>query len=283
MEKGVMRKSDAMLRMEELQRQAEKGLKMEIWGGIGILILPLGIGLLYAGSRKREKANMELDELYREVYVHEPLTNSFENVTFEPLEGFSEEKVGDFRICREGNEFDSEAYGKATFGDVRVEVSDVSIADYDRVATRNNLKTIFKGRMMQLEFPEKIASSETIYGKTFTAGIPDEEKKEKKAVTALGTEYGALFDLYVSDPGESKDLISLSLLDRLKSVSTRHRGVAMRVSGNKLILAMDDGGGDAFYRKKAKEVSLEKELMKVYEDLEDIKAMISLIDDRSRK
>lgn len=272
-----------MIRMEELRKKAEKGLKMEIWGGIGILILPVGIALLYAGSRMREKANSELDELYREVYVHEPLAARFENVSFEQLEGFSEEKVGDFRICREGNEFDSEAYGKGSYGDVQVEVSDVTISDYDRVATRNNLKTIFKGRMLQLEFPEEIASSETIYSKTFTAGIPDGEKEEQKEMNTMGAEYGELFDLYVSDPGETKERISLSLLDRLKSVSTRHRGVAMRVYGNKLILAMDDGGGDAFYRKKAKEVSLEKELMKVHEDLEDVKAMISLIENRTRK
>ena len=51
----------------------------------------------------------------------------------------------------------------------------------------------------------------------------------------------------------------------------------MKVLDDKLILAINDGDGTAFYRQKKKEVSLEAELTKVQEDMDDIKAMIEMI------
>ena len=226
-----MRKSDALLRMEQLRKQAEKGMNMEAWGYAGILILPVGLPLLLCGIRKREKANTEMDELYREVFIREPLKENFENTSFEPYEGFSEEMVEGFQICRMGNEFDSEAYGKGDWQGVHMEMSNVTILDYDRTARKNNTTTIFKGRMIVLQFPERIESEQ----------------------------------------------ISSQLDERLKRVAARHQGVDMKVMDHKLILAINDGDGIVFYRQKKKDVSLEMELKKVQEDMDDIKAMITLV------
>ena len=151
-----MEKSDALLRMEELRKQAQRGANMEAWGYAGILLLPVGLTLLICGSRKREKAQQEMDELYREVYIREPLEENFEHTSFEPYKGFSEEMVEGFQICSMGNEFDSEAYGTGDLEDVHIEMSDVKIVDYDRQAGKNT-KIVFKGRIVVLQFPKKIA------------------------------------------------------------------------------------------------------------------------------
>ena len=138
----TMNKSESLLRMEQLRKKALRGAELETWGYAGILLLPVGLGLLFAGIRMREKANQEMDELYREVFIREPLTGNFENVSFEPYEGFSEEMVEGFQLCPMGNEFDSEAYGKCSCKDVHVELSDVTIQDYARLAKKNNT-TVF--------------------------------------------------------------------------------------------------------------------------------------------
>ncbi len=226
-----MGKSDALLRMEQLRKEAERGMKMETWGYAGILLLPVSLPLLFCGSRKREKANEEMDELYREVFIREPLEENFDNTSFEPYEGFSEEMVEGFQICRMGNEFDSEAYGKGDWQDVHMEMSDVTISDYDPMARKGNFNTIFKGRMIVLHFPERIPSEQ----------------------------------------------VSSQLDERLKKIAERHQGADMKLTDHRLILAINDGEGMAFYRQKKKGISLEAELIKVQEDMDEIKAMITLI------
>ena len=225
-----MGKSDALLRMEELRKQARRGMNMEAWGYAGILILPVGLALLICGSRKKEKACQEMDELYREVFVREPLEEKFEHTSFEPYAGFSEELVEGFQICSMGNEFDSEAYGKGDLQDVHMEMSDVKIVDYDRQAGKNT-KIVFKGRIVVLQFPKKIAP----------------------------------------------EMVSPQLHDLLDAIAARHQGADMKVMDQKLVLAINDGEGTLFYRQKKKDMSLEAELAKVQADMDDIKAMITLI------
>jgi len=225
-----MKKSDALFRMEELRKQADQGARMEAWGYAGLLVLPVGLALLFFGSRKREKANQEMDELYRQVFIREPLEESFEHTSFEPYEGFSEEMVEGFQICEMGNEFDSEAYGKGDWQGVHMEMSDVTIRDYDRMSGKNNT-TIFKGRMIVLSFPETIVSEQ----------------------------------------------VQPRLNERLKKVAARHQGAEMKVMDHNLILAINDGDGIAFYRQKKKGVSMEAELKKVQDDMDEIKAMITLV------
>ena len=69
------------------------------------------------------------------------------NLTDEDLDNISEEMVEGFQLCPMGNEFDSEAYGKCSCKDVHVELSDVTIQDYARLAKKNNTTVFFKGRM----------------------------------------------------------------------------------------------------------------------------------------
>ena len=248
----------------------------ETWGYAGILLLPVGLGLLFAGIRMREKANQEMDELYREAFIREPLTENFEDVSFEPYEGFSEEMVEGFHLCRMGNEFDSEAYGRCSYQGVHIELSDVTIQDYDRVAKKNNTTVFFKGRMMVLEFPERIGTGETVFNKSFSHRALSPEEEQGK-ILIENAEYDREFDLYVSDPQAASPRILPKLLEKLGALAERHNGAAAKLAGNQLILAVNDGEGTAFYRKKKKEVSLEEEMAKVQKDMDDIKAMIALV------
>ena len=272
----TMNKSESLLRMEQLRKKALRGAELETWGYAGILLLPVGLGLLFAGIRMREKANQEMDELYREAFIREPLTENFEDVSFEPYEGFSEEMVEGFHLCRMGNEFDSEAYGRCSYQGVHIELSDVTIQDYDRVAKKNNTTVFFKGRMMVLEFPERIGTGETVFSKSFSHRALSPEEEQGK-ILIENAEYDREFDLYVSDPQAASPRILPKLLEKLGALAERHNGAAAKLAGNQLILAVNDGEGTAFYRKKKKEVSLEEEMAKVQKDMDDIKAMITLV------
>ena len=272
----TMNKSESLLRMEQLRKKALRGAELETWGYAGILLLPVGLGLLFAGIRMREKANQEMDELYREAFIREPLTENFEDVSFEPYEGFSEEMVEGFHLCRMGNEFDSEAYGRCSYQGVHIELSDVTIQDYDRVAKKNNTTVFFKGRMMVLEFPGRIGTGETVFSKSFSHRALSPEEEQGK-ILIENAEYDREFDLYVSDPQAASPRILPKLLEKLGALAERHNGAAAKLAGNQLILAVNDGEGTAFYRKKKKEVSLEEEMAKVQKDMDDIKAMIALI------
>ena len=272
----TMNKSESLLRMEQLRKKALRGAELETWGYAGILLLPVGLGLLFAGIRMREKANQEMDELYREAFIREPLTENFEDVSFEPYEGFSEEMVEGFHLCRMGNEFDSEAYGRCSYQGVHIELSDVTIQDYDRVAKKNNTTVFFKGRMMVLEFPERIGTGETVFSKSFSHRALSPEEEQGK-ILIENAEYDREFDLYVSDPQAASPRILPKLLEKLGALAERHNGAAAKLAGNQLILAVNDGEGTAFYRKKKKEVSLEEEMAKVQKDMDDIKAMIALV------
>ena len=272
----TMNKSESLLRMEQLRKKALRGAELETWGYAGILLLPVGLGLLFAGIRMREKANQEMDELYREAFIREPLTENFEDVSFEPYEGFSEEMVEGFHLCRMGNEFDSEAYGRCSYQGVHIELSDVTIQDYDRVAKKNNTTVFFKGRMMVLEFPERIGTGETVFSKSFSHRALSPEEEQGK-ILIENAEYDREFNLYVSDPQAASPRILPKLLEKLGALAERHNGAAAKLAGNQLILVVNDGEGTAFYRKKKKEVSLEEEMAKVQKDMDDIKAMIALV------
>ena len=272
----TMNKSESLLRMEQLRKKALRGAELETWGYAGILLLPVGLGLLFAGIRMREKANQEMDELYREVFIREPLTGNFENVSFEPYEGFSEEMVEGFQLCPMGNEFDSEAYGKAVFNDASIEISNVTIDDYDRMAKKDNTTIYFKGRMFVIEFPEKIAASEKVYSRSFSYRELSKEEESCKTDIENGTSE-KLFDTYLSGTEDAGKPVSVQLLDRLKSLDKRHKGIAVKLEGNKLILALNDGDGIPFYRSKAKNISFDKELKRAQKDLDDIKAIITIL------
>jgi len=222
-------KSEALLRMEQLRKKAERGASLEQWGMVGILLLPVGLGLLIAGSTMREKASEEMDVLYNEVFIREPFASNFENVTFDTNEGFSEEMVESFKFGQMGNEFDSEAYGSGDYMGAHIERSNVTILDYDRSGKKKkNTETLFRGQMFVITFPEKIVSEER-------------------------------------------------LAKNLKTISKRHKDAEIRIDENKLILAIDNGDGEMFYRKKKNQVSFDEELSKVQNDMDDIKAMIKLM------
>ncbi len=269
-------RSDAFQQMEMLRKKAERGMKLELAGGIGIIILPVGLALLIAGINMKEKSYREMDELYREVFIREPFEANFGNTVFESLEGFSEEMVEGFQLFMMGNEFDSEAYGKAVFNDASIEISNVTIDDYDRMAKKDNTTIYFKGRMFVIEFPEKIAASEKVYSRSFSYRELSKEEESCKTDIENGTSE-KLFDTYLSGTEDAGKPVSVQLLDRLKSLDKRHKGIAVKLEGNKLILALNDGDGIPFYRSKAKNISFDKELKRAQKDLDDIKAIITIL------
>ena len=272
--------SEAFDRLQEKRQQVSKGMTFVIIGAFFLLMPPVGLALILIGYSKVQSAKREMKGLYKEAFVREPLMRNFENVFYEPEQGFPQESVASFGLCRMGNRFSSEDYIRASYHGVWFEVSDVSVWDVDTSTDNRTTSTeiYFKGRMMVFDFPDKLVSSILIYSRTFKHRALSQREGKKDKTELESVAFNNTFDVYSAAPHDVFYLLTPPLMERLQYLASKYQSIAMLIFGNRVILAFSEPDNNAFDAKvDIGKVVYEDEMAKVQGDIDDIRAFIDLI------
>ena len=270
--------NEAAVRLQEKRDEVAKSMRWVIIGAFCLLMPPVGLVLIFIGYFKLTKAQKDMGELYKDAFVKEPLLNNFGNVIYEPGGGFSEETVKSFHLCEMGNWFYSEDYIRANYEGVNFEVAQVKTKYVDNSSDSNYSKTYFDGRMMIFDFPNKLVSSVLVFSHKFkNRAVRHKEAKQDK-VELEATQFNKDFDVYSQVPHDVFYLLTPHLMERLQNLAGKYDSIAMNVVGNRIILAFNEPGKNAFDQNiSIGKLDYDAEMNKVQSEIDDIKNFISLI------
>ena len=270
--------NEAAKRLQEKRDEVAKSMRFCIIGALFLLIPPIGIALIFFGYMRVSKAQKEMKGLYKDAFVREPLANNFQNVVYQPSNGFNKETVRSFQLCKMGNTFYSEDYIRANYQGVDFEVAQVNVREVDHSDDKTYSKTYFEGRMMVFNFPDKIVSSVLVYSRKFKNRALREKDIKKEKVELEGTQFNKDFDVYSPVPHDVFYLITPQLMERLQFLAGKYDSIAMDVVGNTVILAFNEPGKNPFDQDIAVgKLDYDKEINKVQAEIDDIKTFISMI------
>ena len=273
-------KSDAILQMEKKRKQVTIGIFMIMGSVIFMVFPPLFIVVVLIIIKWITKTKNELTSMYKDVFVRELLENNFENVVYQPTNGFTKDAVDSFDICRMGNRFFAEDYLNASFRGINFEVSDVRVADESSDEDSSSTTMLFEGRFITFDFSRELASSVKIFSDKFKYRALTRKETRQEKVELESVEFNKKFDVFSDNPHDAFYLITPNFMERLNALTTKYKSVAMSVTGRSVVVAFNEPENNAFDPKTmAGKVDYVEEQAKIQSDIDDIKIIISTIFD----
>ena len=227
----------------------------------------LMISLIYAGL-----SYAKFKTIYKEIFVRKPLADNFDNLRYEWANGFSMDTIKSiFPYTTPPKNYNcSEDLIKASYNGVPFEMSDVMV--YFSASGNNKY---FLGRMMIIDLPDKLTNSVQIFSKTFTKNynIPFMSDIEMDSV-----EFNREYLIKAANPHDAFYLLTPHMMEHIQKLSKRFEGIAIHAFGNKIAFALRNGNTNSFDPKKwYKKISYQEEIYNIYNEIEDIKSIISTI------
>ncbi|MCR5086055.1 MAG: DUF3137 domain-containing protein [Lachnospiraceae bacterium] len=267
--------NEAIVRLQENRKAVGKGMLIVLAGAFFLAFPPLGLLIIFFGYRKVQKAREEMKGLYKDAFVREPLANNFENVIYEPGNGFTREDIESFRVCMMGNRYWTEDYISAEYAGVRFEISQVNVR---QVVSDDKSETYFAGRIMAFNFPDKLVSQVAVFSRKFKYRPLSRSEEKATQVELESMEFNREFDVYSPVQQDAFYLITPHFEERLCFLAGKYDSIAMNVVGNRVILAFNEPGNNAFDAAiDVGQLDIEKEMAKVQAEIDDIKLFISMI------
>ena len=271
-------KSDAILQMEKKRKQITIGIFLILGSVIFMVFPPLFIVVVLILVKFITKYKNELTSMYKDVFVRELLENNFENVVYQPTNGFTRDAVDSFDICRMGNRFFAEDYLNASFRGINFEVSDVRIADESSDEDSSSTTMLFEGRFITFDFSRELASSVKIFSDKFKYRALTRKENRQEKVEMESVEFNKKFDVFSDNPHDAFYIITPNFMERLNALTTKYKSVAMSVTGRSIVVAFNEPENNAFDPKNmAGKVDYVEEQAKIQSDIDDIKIIISTI------
>jgi hypothetical protein len=242
-----------------------------------MLLIFIGAAIGIYGIRISAGTNKAYKQLYKDLFVMQPLSKNFDNLYYDWAQGFSEQAVASFSLCKMGNRFHSEDYIKASYEGIPFELSDVTV-EYHTSGKNSHTTTYFKGRMLVIDFPEKMVNSVQIFSKSFNYRANHTNFGKPQKVEMESVEFNRAFDVRAVSPHDAFYLITPAFMERLALITMRTRSVAIHTCGNKMVIGFNEPSNNAFDASNMyKPISYPDEMDKVQKDIDDIKELITII------
>lgn len=270
--------NEAMVKLQQKRNAVGKNILFLALGAFFLIIPPIGIIILLYGCWRVNKLRSEMQGLYKDAFVREPLANNFDNVFYDPKGGFDEKTIEGFQLCMMGNRYWSEDYIHASYQGVDFEVAEVNVRQVRESENNTSSETYFEGRMMAFNFPNKLVSSVSVFSNKFKyRALSRREAKETK-VELESIEFNNLFDVFSQSQQDAFYLITPHFMERLQILAGKYESIAMSVVGNRVILAFNEPGKNVFDANiEVGKLDIDQEMAKVQGEIDDIKILISLI------
>lgn len=236
---------------------------------LGFLIMGIGIYFL-RGTVYNYKT------LYKQVVIEKPLEESFDNLHYDWTSGFSEETVKSFEVCRMGNRFYSEDLIQASYLGIPFEMSDVTVKYHS--PSNKHPKIFFQGRILVLDLPDNNINSVYILSKTFKNMQNIGKTIQSQTVNMDSNDFNQNFIVKATNPHDAYYLLTPHFMEHITDLSKRFKSIIIHARGNKLVLALDDINTDSFDSDRIfKRINYQQEIAKINKEINDIKAIITVI------
>lgn len=274
----VRTSNEAITKLQEKRNAVGKTIIFLAVGAIFLVIPPVGIAILLFGCWRVQKLRKEMKGLYKDAFVREPLANNFDNVVYEPDNGFPEENVKNYQIFQMGNWYHSEDFIRATYRGVYFEVAEVKAIDVDKSSDSNYSQTFFEGRMLAFSFPNKLVTCVSAFSKKFKYRAMSKSEAKDTKVELESIAFNNAFDVYSHVQTDAFYLITPPFMERLQVLAGKYESIAMKVFGNTVVLAFNEPGKNVFDAEiEVGKLDLDKEMAKVQGEIDNIKMFITMI------
>lgn len=238
--------------------------------------LLLGFALLILGLYIARGTINEYKAIYKELIIKKPLAENFDNLNYDWLKGFSVKTVENFQICKMGIGFYSEDLVQASYLGIPFEMSEIEIT-YNSSGSDDH-EEHFHGRMLVFDLPNKNLNSVQVFSKKFKYKADLTDVIDVSTIEMESVEFNQKFLVRALNPQDAFYLLTPQLMERIMSYNQKFKNIALHACGNKIVFALEDFSDDSFDADSPfKKIYYQEEIAKINKEIDDIKAIISII------
>lgn len=225
---------------------------------------------------------MIFDKEFKNIFVLNSLKEFFNNLSYKPENGFSEEYVQNTGMIYTGDSFTSNDYVSGTYKNIKFEQSDIHIQERHEEEDKDGNKktvwvTIFLGRLMVFDFNKSFSANVQVSSHSFDVNVLSSNKKFVN-VKMEDDEFNKLLTVYAENEHDAFYILTPHFMEKIKEITKKlNCGVMFGFIDNRLHIAVDDYN-DAFeYNifKPIDEIEIKKNIVK------DIKVITNFVDELS--
>ena len=217
---------------------------------------------------------------YKKIVVLEYLKKTFEDITYEPEKGFSQNFIDDIGMLDTGTDYMSNDYISGKYKRISFRQADMQI--YKKQKTRNTYgkmddrtETAFLGRLMIFDFNKKFKTDVQVTSKYFNVNTHPKNKKFVK-VEMEDASFNNTFNVYAENKHEAFYILTPHLMEKMKELMKKLKcNIMFCFVDNELHIAVDNND-DSFepnFYKHINEKEIEENITK------DIKLITDFVDE----
>ena len=220
---------------------------------------------------KMRNVKKEFQQLYKQTFVVQALSQNFQNVNYMWESGFTQDAVRMFNLVQLGNRFYTEDYLSADYNGIHFEQADVTV-QYHTSGKNSQTTTYFKGRMFAFDFPYKNVASVRCLSNTFMY----KASSKNKNIKLESSMFNKIFKTDAFYDHDAFYFLTPQMMERIEALNARYGNVAVHLLGNKLFVAINMNS-DAFDHNYNQKVEYLEEINKINNDMQVIVDIINTL------
>lgn len=221
-----------------------------------------GIGILGYYANKEKK---EFKRIYKETFVVGAIKEILGDVTYEPLQGFSEGEVAGTGIIQMGNRFSSEDYIEGYWEGVHFRQSDVVVKRVVKSGKSTHTYIHFSGRLFEFDCSQSDNISTLLFSKNYQYPGRGLGMKYEK-IQMENADFNKRFKIKAAREIDAFYILTPHMMECVDNILVKAKSVGLHFTNNKLYLGINYGGKSAFDANMNKPLVYADELLKVKAD-----------------
>lgn len=241
------------------------------------------VGMIILTQQIKRETN-EFKRIYKETFVVDALREVFGNITYYPLQGFSEHDVAATGVIQMGNRFSSEDFIEGSYDGVHFRQSDVVVKRVTGSGKNRHTYVHFNGRLFEFECPLDGNVSTLLFSKNYMypgRGLDmkyDNIKMESEA-------FNKRFNIKTVRDIDAFYILTPHMMECVDNILVKSKSLGLHFANNKLYIGVNYGGKSAFDANMNRPLVYANEIAKIKMDTEVIVDIIKTlkIDENSRQ
>ena len=201
--------------------------------------------IMYIKSKVNGKDIDKFNKEYKNTFVLKSLNNIFEDIKYNPNNGFKEEYIEKVGMLDTGDSYSSNDYISGKYKNISFEQSDIHIQEEHEEENEDGKKetewvTTFMGRLMIFDFNKNFKANIQVTSCYFSANTLPWSKRFTR-VKMEDTEFNNSFMVFAESEHEAFYILTPHFMEKLKEITKQLKcGVMFCFVDNKLHIAIDN-------------------------------------------
>lgn len=201
--------------------------------------------IMYIKSKVNGKDIDKFNKEYKNTFVLKSLNNIFEDIKYNPNNGFKEEYIEKIGMLDTGDSYSSNDYISGKYKNISFEQSDIHIQEEREEENADGEKetewvTTFMGRLMIFDFNKNFKANIQVTNCYFDANTLPWSKKFTR-VKMEDAEFNRSFMVFAENEHEAFYILTPHFMEKLKEITKKLKcGVMFCFVDNKLHIAVDN-------------------------------------------